>query len=245
MPRTVRDVIVRAMRFVHILGVGEVPTSEEASEALVELNGLIEQANLDKLLPIYRTDVSVPLYAGKASYQIASGLPPPEVNAPRPVQILSALSRRNQVDLPVFLATKEDWDKLIQQKTVTTAGWELVVYYEPAFPNGVLQVYPVPQDALTTLQLTVLAKLATYATLNDPVTLPEGYETWLAYTVGARLAVQYGLPWTAQMDALRQEAEEAIMRNNLRPFPVASQEVSLLGGDPGGYHIYSDRVRGW
>jgi len=243
----IRDVIHRAMRFIHVLGAGEAATTDEAQDALVELTGIIEQANIDKLLAFYRTEIAFPTVSMQQTYTIGPAATTPHIVEARPAQILSAISRRNNVDLPIFVTQQlEDWQKLIQMKTIQIAGWIDVVYYEPTPEKGTLKIYPIPLDNATTVILNVLAQLSTYLTLDDVVTLPLGYQTWLAYTLGERLSVEFGREFTPRMDKLLNQATELVKANNLKPFPVATMEVSgLAARQGGGYNVYSDTVRGF
>lgn len=244
---TVRDLIHRAMRFIHVLGAGEAATTDESNDALVELNGLIEQANLEKLLSFYRTEISFPTVGGQQSYTIGPTATTPNVVAPRPVQILSAISRRSNVDLPIFVTQQlEDWQKLIQLKTIQIAGWIDVAYYEATPSKGTLLLYPIPLDSATTVLLNVNAQLSSYMSIDDVIDLPLGYQTWMAYTLGERLSVEYGREFTARMDKLLNQATAIVKANNIKPFPVATMEVSGLAARQGGsYNVYSDTVRGF
>lgn len=218
-------------------------TDVEATDALDDLNGVVEQANNDKLLGNYQTDLLVPLVGGQTSYTIGPASSTPNVIATRPVEILAGFSRRGNVDLPLFLATKQDYNQ-VTQKTVSIAGWEALVYYEAQFPKSVLYVYPVPQDALTTVHLTVMNQVAAFATLDDVVSLPPGYRMWLQYKLAMRLAPQYGMPFTVDMVSNLLDIESSLKRNNVKPLPVAQTGLSALSRiSQGAYNVYSDTTK--
>jgi hypothetical protein len=239
----VRDLIAKAFRLIHVLGDGDPMTASEATDALDDLNAVVEQANNDKLLGHYKTDLVIPLVGGQTSYTIGPTYSTPNVVADRPVELLGGFSRRGTVDLPLFLATKEDYNQ-ITQKTVSIAGWEALVYYEARFPASILYVYPVPLDALTTIYLTVMNQIASFATLEEVVSVPPGYRMWLQYKVAMRLAPQYGMPFTTDMISNLLDIESSLKRNNIKPLPVATVGLgSLSRVSSGTYNVYSDQSR--
>lgn len=240
---TVRDLLTKAFRTIHTLGAGEAMTDEEATDALDMLNGVIEQANIDKLMGSYQIDLLIPLQASKLSYTIGPASTTPDVTATRPVEILSAFSRRGTIDLPVFVASKQDYN-VLSKKDVGIAGWEMLVYYEAQWPKGVLYVYPMPIDTATALYLTVMNDVAAYATLDDVVTVPPGYRMWMQYKTAKRLAPEYGATFTTDMQDNLVEAEAALKRNNIKPMPVAGTGLtSLAQPQSGQYNVYTDSTR--
>lgn len=248
---TARDLIVRAFRFVHIIGAGEDPTAEEINDGLDVLNELIESTAIDKLLAFFNAEIIFPMVGGKLLYTIGPSSTTPDVIAPRPVEILSAYCRRpignaQPVDLPIFVAAKEDYDRL-QSKFTTVSGWEQVLYYSASYPKGAVTFYQVPADNLSEIHLNVSAQLAPFTTLNDLVVLPPGYPQWLRYTLGQHLAPEFGYTFTPEMGALQLKAEALIKANNSKPLAVSGSNIVNLAnksGNSGSYNVYSDTTRG-
>lgn len=237
---TVRDLLHKFFRTIHVLGAGEYMADDEASDALDILNGVLEQANIDKLMGNYQTDLLIPLVANQSSYTIGPASSSPDVTATRPVEILGGFSRRGNVDLPVFVGAKQDYNH-VTQKNIGIAGWESMVYYEAQFPKAFLYVYPVPLDTLTTIYLTVMNPIAAFVTLDDVVSMPPGYRVWLQYKVAMRLAPEYGLTFTTDMISNFLDAESALKRNNIKPMPVSQTGLSDLSkSSSGAYNIYTD-----
>jgi hypothetical protein len=238
---TVRDLLTRAFRFVKILGADEPMGADDATDALVTLNEVIEQINIDKLLAYYKTDIVFSTVAEQVSYTVGPSTTTPNIIAPRPVEIIDGFSRRDSNDYPLFIASKEDYN-LVQRKGLTISGWQQAVYYEAAWPKGTLYVYPKPNDADTAIHLTVMAEIASYSTLNETVSLPPGYAFFLRTRIGERLAVDYGVPFTAQMEKLMTGAETAVKRNNVKPMPVARTGLAQLSSHAR-YDVMSDTSR--
>lgn len=235
---TVRDLLIKSFKTIHVLGAGEALGAEDATDALDLLNGVIEQANIDKLMSSYQANISFPLVANQNAYTIGPASSTPHVIATRPVEVLHAFSTRGGIDLPIFVGSKEDYSKITLKSTVT-AGWETFLYYEPAFPKGTIFLYPNPADSLTTLTIVVNADIVTFATLNDQVLMPPGYRMYLQYKTAERLAVEYGFPFTDQMRMIMIDVESSLKRNNIKAMPVAGVEVAGLSNE-GHYNIFSD-----
>ena len=236
---TVRDLLTKAFRFIRVLGVGEAMASDEADDALITLNSVIEQANIDKTLAYYQTSIVFTTIAAKVSYTIGPASTTPDVVAPRPVEILSGYSRRSNVDYPLFVGSKQDYDR-IQYKNIQVAGWEKTIYYEAAWPKGTVYLYQVPQDTSTELHLATMAEVPVYSTLDDVVSLPPGYSFWLQCATGKRLAPEYGMPFTTDMAAVFEDVQASIKRNNLKPTPIALTGLSGLTSRNPGYNILTD-----
>src|SRR3989304_5091275 len=241
---TARDLIVRSFRFVHITGDGEEPTASEINDGLLVLNELIEQPAIDKLLAFFQAEIVIPMVPNQQSYTIGpSSTVPDVIVSARPVEIISGFSRRQNVDLPIYVAAKQDYDQ-ISVKNISVAGWESVVYYQASFPKGTLFFYMVPLDNLTTVHLTVAEQLAPFTSLNDEIILPPGYSQWLRYTLGRNLAPEFGMTFTEDMKDLQENAEVLLKRNNTKPMPISGSDTALLSTrGPGGYNVYSDTNR--
>ena len=237
---TVRDLLVKSFKVIHVLGQGEPMNAEDASDALDTLNDIIEHANADKLLSYYSTNINIPLVSQQTAYTIGPASFTPNVIATRPVDVLSAFSGRIGTDQPVLVLSKDDYNN-IQRKTVEVAGWIQAVYYEAAFPVATLYVYPEPVDTLTTLTIVVRATVAPYATLEDLVSLPPTYRSWLQYKTAERLAPEYGVPFTDKMRLIMLEIEGTLRRNNIKPFPIAGTGIEgIAGGER--YNVFTDTV---
>lgn len=238
---TVRDLLTKAFKTARILGDGEPMSNSEATDALDVLNAILEQANIDKLLSYYKASILFPLVSNQISYTIGPTSTTPNVVAVRPVEIIDAFSRRGGVDMPVFVGTKEDYDR-IQIKDTGIAGWEHMLYYEASWPKGTIYVYHKPLDGATTLHLTVMADITLFETLDDTVSMPPGYRNWLQYKTAEMLCPEYGRIFPEGAYNILMSAESALKRNNAKPLPVAQLGLDSLSSSGARYNIYSDSL---
>ncbi len=240
-PKQGKDILARAFRVAKITGQGETPTHAELLEGLDILNAIIDQANLDKTLAPYQASLSIPLQAGKVSYLIGpeSASPPPDIAAARPVEVLSGFARRNEIDNPIEITHQStDYDR-VRLKSQQIAGWPSAVYYQTAYPHGVLYVYPVPNDGLATIYLTVNAQLGVLAGLKVEVDFPPLYVNWLIYKTAKRLCPEYGLVWGTASEDVLLEMSMVLKGNNLKPLPQTDVGLAGLGyaSQGGSYNV--------
>ena len=246
-PKRVIDLIQKAYRIAHVLGIGEPLTLVRAADGFDSLNDIIEQAMLEKTFAPYQTELVVPLIGNQLAYTIGPSTvsPPPHVVAVRPVEVLSAFARRDGHDLPVFVThAKRDYDG-VSNKSVLTAGWSTLVYYQASFPAGTLYVYPQPADASTTLYLTVLATIAPFSYLEEEVSVPPGYWQYLKYALAKRVCADHGMIFGPENEAIYERCEAALERNNIKPLPVAHTGLSAFSRQSSGYDIRTDSARGF
>lgn len=239
---TVRDLITKAFRTGRIVGAGEALSNDESSDAFDLLNGIIDQANIDKLFALYDTEIVFSLVSNQATYTVG---PTGQVVAARPVEILNAFSRRNNIDQPMRVThAKEDYDR-IAMKSLTIAGWETFVYYQASYPNGTCYFFMKPSDTLTEIHLSVKAQVSPFAALGDTVDLPPGYRTWMQYKLAQRLAAEFGMPFSNENTGILLETESALKSNNVKPLPVMGSGIGSLARATGGsYNVYADQTKG-
>lgn len=240
-PRTVFDLIVGAYQVAKILGDGEPLAQVVANKAGYRLNDIIQQASIEKLFASYETDIQIPLQPFKSEYTIGGA--GSDVTAARPVEIIAGYVRRQGIDYPVAVShSKIDYDGL-RNKGEQSGGWPSFVYYQAAFPDGKLYLYPTPSDSASTLTLTINAEIAPYSALSDLVLLPPTYYAWLEYKLASRLAPDYGQIWSVENQTILDNIEGALIRNNIKPAPRIGVEVVRLSSSEsrGHYETRSDR----
>lgn len=211
-------IISRALRLIGALAAGETASATEQADALEALNAMLDSWRTESLAVYAFRDETLTL-TGAASYTIGTG---GALNTTRPVKIESAYQRVSTVDYPVRLASADAWYRLAAKSTTSNvAEW---LYYEPAYPLGVLYLYPKPTSGV--LHLVTWVPL-TAVTAAAEVALPPGYQDAITYHLAVRLAPEYGRPVTAELAALTRNAKEVIQRVNFRS-PLMS--TGLDGG---------------
>ena len=237
---TVRDLITKSFKSTHIIGAGDELDTEEMTDAFDELNGIVEQANIDKLFGYFETTINFPTIANQLSYTIGPASSTPDVISTRPVEIMEGYSRRSTLDFPIQVRSKTDYDAL-NLKSMGAGGWVSFAYYQAAWPKGTIYLWPKPVDALTTIFFSVMAEVTAFATIDDTVSMPPGYRTWLQLKLAKRVAPGFGMPFSDELKDNLMEVEASIKANNIKPMPIARTGLtSLAGGSGGRYNVLSD-----
>jgi hypothetical protein len=234
------DLITAALKTIGVLAAGETPSNEDAADALLRLNDLIDAWATQRLTIYAIVRTTKTLTAAVTSYTIGSG---GAINIVRPTEIDHAgliidTTATLPVEIPLRILTDDEY-ALIAIKTLTSP---LVqgIYYDKGWTSGLatISVHPIP--TVSTTQLVLYCPTALQAmTLTTGYAFPPGYARLLRYGLACELCEEFGVPLSAQVDAKYREALADVKRANTR-----ITEMSLdpgLWGQSGVYNIYSDQ----
>ena len=208
---TAQTIIDRAARLIGAVSSGESPTTDESADCLTALNAMVDSWNTDRLVIYALADVTKTLTSNDGSYTIGSG---GDINTTRPLRIEGAYVTDSGTDVPVEVVDSNAWDS-IPLKT-TTANYPSLLYYEPAYPLGIVHLWPVPTST-DVLTLSVLSQLSSFATVGTSVSLPPGYERALAYNLAIEIAPEFGRPVPAEVAKIARDSLASIKRVNHKP----------------------------
>lgn len=183
---TALQIITKAMQKAGILTFNEVPSSEEANDALDTLNDMLASWSNDSLLITARVTESFTLTAGVGEYTIGSGQ---TFSTVRPIKIIEAHVRQSQLDYPSMYLAPDEIYQGITLKTVQSIP-ELLNYTNN-FPYGTIKLYPYPAASYT-LFITSEKELVQFASLNEVVSLAPGWRRALIYNLSSELSPEYG-----------------------------------------------------
>lgn len=152
---------------------------------------------------------------------------------PRPIKINSAIVRvvnsiTGTLDYPVAVINLEKYE-LIGIKTLP-GPWPRAVYYSPSEPLGSLNYWPNPSQGEMHLYCDLL--LNRFQTINDTITLPQGFEMAMRANLAVMLAPSYGRR-PEQISIVMRNAETGkafIKRTNMAPQQTASFDSVLISG---------------
>jgi hypothetical protein len=231
----VRDLIHQALRSIGVLAAGEVATASEAQDALDALNQLVAQMNNDSLLLYNVVEHVFALVAGTQSYTIGTG---GVFNTARPLAIEQALLRDTAMSPPLDIAmgilTQEQWAGVsLKGLSLTYPLW---VYLDLSYPLAHVIVWPIP-DSGKQLVLWLQQPLTAFATLDDAVSLPNGYERLLRLSLAQELCLEYGRAIGPELAALVESARGNVKRANAKT-PVLTCDTGTRQGRSKGFNIY-------
>jgi hypothetical protein len=114
-----------------------------------------------------------------------------------------------------------------------------VVFYDSAFPNGVLYFWPVPPAGQFELHISTKAALPSVTALSSDLLLPAEYAEALTYSLAVRIAMQNGISPPPGIVATMQQALSVIRMANVQIPEARVPTFSRFGGgiaassDPG------------
>jgi hypothetical protein len=103
-----------------------------------------------------------------------------------------------------------------------------IVGADTAYPLINVRVFPPPSNTPGTLELSFYTPMAQFATVNDTINLPQGWQDMLHFNLAKRLYPQYPRPSNREhVWAMAQETKAALMVENTmtapQPQPAAPQ----------------------
>lgn len=200
---TFRDILKGSLRSIHVLESGESPDGEEAQDALVIANQMLDAFNADGLMLFNDLIQDFPLIANQATYTLGAG---GDFDAARPSSINYAsiviMSNPVQpVEYPIPVLTTQDWRDRVTVKAVPS-NLPLAVYDDGSFPFRNLTLWPIPEDGTNLFRLYTPQQLSQFPDLSTQMSFPPGYFECLRYNLAIRLAPEYGMSVSPEVATL-------------------------------------------
>jgi len=214
---TVLELMTASLRKIGSLAVGEVMSSEEAADALAELNRMLSSWSTEGLMVPTRVREEFTLTPGTAVYTMGSS---GTFNTTRPVTFKDASATLEiqtsspTIEVPLRIVGVDEWAAVMAKDIQTEIP--LYLYPEGTYPLETLNLFPVPNYAHK-LVLYTAKELTAFAAITDTVSLQPGYEDALIYNLAIRLAPEYGRPLDEVTVSLADTAKARIKRINHRP----------------------------
>lgn len=237
---TPSDLIRLALKDCGALGVGQTALAEDENDAFTTLNQMLAQWQRKRWL-VYRLVTSSVTSTGAQSYTIG---PSGNINITlRPDKLESAFVRQvtssapNQIDTPLeIIWAKEDYDRIAVKQLTSFPSY---IYYDPAYPLGLIYPYPIASATLYSLHVTYPLILTQFATLAETIVLPAEYEAALRFNLAVRLESIYGLGPKPGLQVLAKTSLNTLRQANAQ-IPRLVMPKGLV--NPGIYNPYSDRI---
>lgn len=231
------DIIIQALKKAGVLGVGQTPLAEDTNDAFNDLNDMIAQWARKRWLMWHLLDIHK-ISTGAMSYTVGIG---GDFNTPRPDRLEAAFFRQlvqsqpNQVDYPLELIESRETYNNIALKSLST--FPTSIFYDAAYPLGVIYPWPVPQATIYEIHLTLKDTLTQFTTLNQSIIMPPEFIAALKFNLAIRLRQAYMLPVDPALVALAKDSL-AVIRGANAQIPTLVMPSDLIR--PGLYNVFSD-----
>ena len=208
---TARDLIRRAMILIGSLGVGENPNDQEAEDALMTLNEIIDKWNIESLMITSTESYNVPL-VGKKIYTIGPG---GDINVHRPpngiTQAYYNMPTSNlPVSLPIEIISQNQYNEIVLKDLQVTIP--NVLYYNADYPLGHVFIHPI--SSVGNVSLITNNSFDAFESLDAIVDLPPGYLKALRYNLAVELSTEYGRQLDQRIEEMAIGAKAFIKANN-------------------------------
>lgn len=237
---TGQTLIDAALRKLGMLPSGSSATGQEGTDALLEVNRMLAEANNDGLMIHATTIANHTLTNSTQSYTIGSG---GTFDTTRPQRIDNAniLNTAGTRILDRLNIRDADWwaNKRISTNTGATSedGQPTDLFYNPlnTSARGTIFLSPTP-DAAYILELHSWGVLASVSALSTTIVLPESYEDWFVWNLAERLWPEYPNPVVYPV------IEKWAYRTTRHIRRMNSVAPSLESDYPGGGRAYDARL---
>jgi len=237
MIETPADLITLALKKAGVLGLGQTPNAEDTNDSFDELNMMLAQWNRKRWLVYHLIDVAK-LSTGAMTYTVGPGM---DFDTPRPDKIQSAYIVQQNVGVnpPSFpleiIESREDYSRITLKNLTAFPNY---LFYDSAYPIGVLYPWPIIQQSLYELHIVVKSQLSQFDYLSDQIVLPPEYKAAIVWNLAARLRPNYQMPMDPTVVGLAKDALNTIRSANTQ-ISTLRMPAGLTSGSQ--YNPFSDQ----
>lgn len=235
---TVRELIRKSMLLIGAVSSGESLSADEAADGLSSLNDLLDSWSTDGLLIPASTIEEFTLTPGQASYTIGvSGnfdTANPQVIEEARLKDVSGTA----FEIPISIYNIQEYADITQKTTQSSQPDAL--YFQRGGALSTIYLYPVP-SAANKLVLYSKKALSSFASVNDSIVLPPGYQRALRYNLALELAVEYGKQPSEYVFQTSQDLKAQLMRVNDsgNPLLLKSDVMGIAQDSSKPFNIYA------
>ena len=256
---TAGSMIQDALEMLGVVSPGETIINADAQRCLGVLNKMMDSWSNESLTCVSILEQAIPLQVNKQTYTIGtmsgigslligtSGIgQTPDINLTRPLKLLDGPGTAYILDTNgnrygVDIVPRDKWNLIGSPQADTNIP--SVVFYDPQYPLGVINVFPVPNQPYT-LYVDSLLPLADFPSLTASLQLPPGYEDAIVSNLAVRCKPYFA---AGQLDPiivdLAKVSKANVKRTNMR-VSEAEFDPEIISHSNYSYNIYSDRSGG-
>jgi hypothetical protein len=189
-----RDTIIKgSLRLIGYLGEGAAPTAEDTINVSEALNMLVKSW-ITKGIPLWTVEtIVVPLKQNQVAYSVGPTGADHVCNyVTRILEGTPFVRDAFNFDTPVALLAREEYMSLSAKST----GPSVInsIYYDPQLPNGVVYVYPAPNDSSRSLYFSSQRYIQDMLAATDLPDFPSSWYLPLRWCLAEEIMLDYGVP---------------------------------------------------
>lgn len=239
------DLIQNALEEMGVYAPGETVSTVDLARALDVLNRMLDTWSNMPLACYEVQEQSKLLTIGQASYTIGSG---GDINVVRPLKLLKGPgacyildSSNNRYDVNVV--ERDVWNSQITETNVSSQIPN-TLFFDPAFPLGIINLWPSPLAAYT-LYFDSMLPFTRFALASTAVSLPPGYEDAIIHNLAVRLWPFFkarGEPVDQLILDLAKEGLAVVKRTNIREV-IATYDDEIVSQPSGTWNFRTGSYR--
>jgi hypothetical protein len=238
---TAGDICLKAAQMLGVYDAQTPLTDSDAQLLLDLLNSMMDEWSNYTLACYEILEQSVMLVPGQNQYTIGPG---GQINATRPLKILTDpgtayVQDSNGNNYPMQVVPKDKWNLYSNRSSLVNSNFPDVLYYDPQFPLGVINVMPYPNIAYE-MFFDSMAQLGEFSNLNTTVSLPPGYNIAMFSNL-AVLSKPFFLDAQLPPEIIQTAARTlgAVKRTNIRDI-YALYDQEIVSSAQISYNVYTD-----
>lgn len=206
---TIRALILSAFRLLGVTGAGDSLESSMGADALVSLSQLLDAWQTERLTVYAQTRTVHALTNGTSRYTIGSG---GDFTEARPLWIDTAMLLVGGFEYRLRLFTRDEWAAVTDK---SLAGLPAGIFYNPTYPLGAIDVFPVPNASCSLVLYVPAASLTSATSLDTVLSLPPAWARALRYNLALELAPEYNVQPSGLIVKTATDAKAEIQRTNI------------------------------
>ena len=229
MSETAQTLIKGALRAINAIATGETPTAAELADGLEALQFMLRSWSAENIM-VYAISQDTLTLTGATSYTIGSG---GDCNTTWPSEIKGAVV---DTDYDLEIIGEARYRSLSRNSLSTPPAY---LYYNPAYPLGVLYPWPVGGSSMV---IDSLKALTDPTSLTSSVAFPTSYDAAIKWNLAVELAPEFGKEPSQTVLRRAHKSKKAIESKNaamqLNEANLDLKYISRVGS--GNYSIEGD-----
>jgi hypothetical protein len=246
---TVRDLAQASLEEIGVYAPGESVLDADAQRVLDQLQKMLDSWSGENLMAFAILEQSVALTVNKSAYTIGTS-GSPDINATRPLKIMQGPGRAyikdgSSVKYYLDVVERDLWNQQTGQAN-QTSQIARILFYDPTYPNGTINIFPQPNTAGYTLFFDSHQQLQAGAivTLDSTISFPPGYEAGIQHNLAVWSGPFFKNALVSQdVKDLADRTKRIIKRVNKRTI-VAEFDREIISRGAPTYNIFRDGYGG-